>query len=234
IYSEDLVQDAAQYDFGLALEQPINRNRLITVTNKLFTYMLAGIVPVATDTEGQREVVEQAGNCGIMFSPGNVDELVLKMNALLSSPDRILSAKHGAWEAARSRFCWEIEGNRLVSAISEIDHVADTKVEQSANTHLNARRREEFDVPILMYHDINADEDPGFSSSFSLPLSIFLRQIDFLKSQGYETITLGQLLRLMNKGGRCGPNQVVITFDDGYKSFTQLVTPLLAERGMTA
>jgi Glycosyl transferases group 1/Glycosyl transferase 4-like domain len=121
IYAEDLVKDAARFDFGLALEHPVNQNRMITVTNKLFTYILAGIVPVATDTPGQREVVDQLAGTAVLYKPGDVDGLVQSMNAYLSNPIRIPESKKLVWAAGGSRFCWDLEKQKLLRAITSLD-----------------------------------------------------------------------------------------------------------------
>ena len=56
----ELVVRTAQHDVGLALEQPHTRNREVCVTNKIFTYLLAGVPAVATETEGQRRICAHA------------------------------------------------------------------------------------------------------------------------------------------------------------------------------
>ena len=116
----DLVRDAARFDFGLALEQPVNKNRQITITNKLFTYLLAGVIPVATATPGQCEVMHQLEGDRVLYSPGAVDDLVSQMNQLVTDPRRMTAAKQAAWDAARSRFCWDVEKRKLLAAVESI------------------------------------------------------------------------------------------------------------------
>jgi len=236
IYSEDLVRDASLYDFGLALEQPINDNKRLTASNKLFTYLLAGIIPVATATPGQLEVMEQVGPCGVVFEPGDFDTLVAGMNALLASPSNVLNARLTAWHAARASFCWDLEKRKLVSAIGEFSRCRNSEPREWPSFNGQARpvRTQQFDLPVLMYHDIQLDDAPGAASNFSLPLSSFVQQLEFLKHHGYETITVSRLLEDIRRGRGHQPNQIVLTFDDGYESFAQLVMPLLSERGMTA
>ena len=48
-----MVDLARGYDVGLALEQLTPRNRQLCLTNKAFTYILAGVPVVLTDTPGQ-------------------------------------------------------------------------------------------------------------------------------------------------------------------------------------
>ena len=56
------------FDVGLALERPENANYSRTVTNKLFSYLLAGLAVAASDTPGQRQVMSQVPNAGIPVS----------------------------------------------------------------------------------------------------------------------------------------------------------------------
>ena len=120
IHAEDLVTDASRFDFGLALEQPINTNRRVTITNKCFVYLMAGLVPIMTDTPGQREVGKEIGSSCVIYQPGDTESLIAKVNRLLAYPERMLQAKNDAWEAARARFCWDIEKGKLISRIGEI------------------------------------------------------------------------------------------------------------------
>lgn len=120
IAADELIRDASRFDFGLALEQPVNMNRQITVTNKLFTYLLAGIIPVATATPGQCEVMHQLEGSGVLYHSGAVDELASQMNQLIVNSQQMMDAKEVAWEAARSMFCWEAEKQKLVTAIERV------------------------------------------------------------------------------------------------------------------
>src|SRR5262245_42551851 len=52
--SPDAMVDLARgFDVGLALEQASPRNRQLCLTNKAFTYILAGVPVAMTDTPGQ-------------------------------------------------------------------------------------------------------------------------------------------------------------------------------------
>ena len=51
---DQMARMAAECDVGLALEQPVSQNRQICLTNKIFTYLLAGNAVIATATKGQQ------------------------------------------------------------------------------------------------------------------------------------------------------------------------------------
>jgi peptidoglycan/xylan/chitin deacetylase (PgdA/CDA1 family) len=92
-------------------------------------------------------------------------------------------------------------------------------------------------VPILMYHYLSVP--PADADRFRLDLSVtpdhFREQLAWLKAQGYETISLYQLLSALNTGSPALPERpIILTFDDGYADNYQYAFPLLKEYGYTA
>lgn len=117
IYAEDLVGDAAQYDFGLALEQPVSKNRLITVTNKLFVYLLAGNAIIATKTPGQQEILEKLPGVGIQYDFGDFADLARQINNHFLTGD-ILNMRQKSWEAGQSKYNWDREQKNLLDTVN--------------------------------------------------------------------------------------------------------------------
>jgi len=111
---DELIPRTARHDIGLALEQPsVSRNRAICLTNKLFTYLVAGIPFVATDTPGQRPVVEDLPKVARLYAPGADGALAERVSELLS--DTGLEEK--ALRAARERYCWEVEKKTFLDVV---------------------------------------------------------------------------------------------------------------------
>lgn len=106
----------AENDIGLALEQIDPPSRNLTVTNKLFQYLQAGLAVVATDTAGQREVFQQAPAIGHLVAAGDAQALATAIDNLICDPDRLQAAKAAARQAAQSRFSWELEEKTLLAA----------------------------------------------------------------------------------------------------------------------
>lgn len=69
---------------------------------------------------------------------------------------------------------------------------------------------------------------------FILGVETFEKQLDLLQSQGYTTINTGELADFLEGKGTLPAKPILISFDDGYKSFYQYAYPALAKRRMKA
>jgi peptidoglycan/xylan/chitin deacetylase (PgdA/CDA1 family) len=84
-------------------------------------------------------------------------------------------------------------------------------------------------LPVLMYHGLHADgSDPGrFDPVYSVTPLEFVRQLDWLRANGYRSVRL-------DDAGSVGGKSIVISFDDGDVSNVAVALPLLRERSMVA
>jgi glycosyltransferase involved in cell wall biosynthesis len=111
----DLPTRIAENDIGLALEQADPPSRNLTVTNKLFQYLQAGLAVIATDTAGQREVFRQAPAIGHLVAAGDAAALAAAIEDLVCNPAQLQAARAAARQVAQSRFCWELEEKTLLA-----------------------------------------------------------------------------------------------------------------------
>lgn len=90
-------------------------------------------------------------------------------------------------------------------------------------------------VPILMYHHVlSVDQAKNIgASSLNVPPDIFRQQIDYLVGKGYQIIGLDQLLPMIFSGS-LPAKPIVLTFDDGYRDFYDVVFPILKEKNVRA
>jgi glycosyltransferase involved in cell wall biosynthesis len=107
----------AEFDLGLALEPHLPLNRDLTITNKIFQYMNAGLALIATDTAGQREVMQAAPESGLLVQAHETTRLTLELDTLLNDHARIRRCQQASREAARTRFSWEHDAPRLCQSV---------------------------------------------------------------------------------------------------------------------
>lgn len=84
-------------------------------------------------------------------------------------------------------------------------------------------------VAVLMYHHVH-DQD---TSSSTVTTELFRAQLSFLQRQGYHFITLTEFKNFM-QGSPVPSGAVLVTFDDGYRSFYEFAYPVLKELGIPA
>ena len=70
------------------------------------------------------------------------------------------------------------------------------------------------EVPVILYHRITKADKP--SHEVTRP-ALFREQMDWLKAEGYETISAAHLHDYMNSKRTIPKKPIVITFDDGWK-----------------
>jgi glycosyltransferase involved in cell wall biosynthesis len=101
---EDL---AAAYDAGLCGETGHTAGRRLCLTNKLFTFLLAGIPPFLSDTPAQSRFAAEAGLSDLLYPRDNPTPLARLIDRLLGNPDRLAAARVQAWRLGQERYNWE-------------------------------------------------------------------------------------------------------------------------------
>src|SRR3989344_2318481 len=85
------------------------------------------------------------------------------------------------------------------------------------------------DIPILMYHEI------GYNNNiWSVSPENFKQQIEFLKKNGYQTISLSELKEGLEQNKTTDRKKAVITFDDGRSGVYDYAFPLMSIYNYTA
>lgn len=85
-------------------------------------------------------------------------------------------------------------------------------------------------IPILMYHHFDESETSGAV----VKKEEFIKQIAYLKENGYNTITVQDLIDYKASKKELPEKPVIITADDGYLSNYEFMYPILKENGMKA
>ncbi|MNU60151.1 Poly-beta-1,6-N-acetyl-D-glucosamine N-deacetylase precursor [compost metagenome] len=85
-------------------------------------------------------------------------------------------------------------------------------------------------VPILLYHSVSGDK----SNPLMIEPTRFEEQMNYLKNEGYHTITFKELQEGWYNGRALPPKPIIITFDDGYEDNYTAAYPILLKTGMKA
>jgi glycosyltransferase involved in cell wall biosynthesis len=116
----EMVRLAAVYDLGLVGETGHTQNRCLALTNKQFTYFLAGIPAVMTDIPAHRvfTVDGRVGDAARLYPVDAPAGLADALDMLLDDPEALASARTAAWKLGQERFNWDVEQENLLGCVS--------------------------------------------------------------------------------------------------------------------
>jgi hypothetical protein len=116
--TDELTSRISEHDIGLACELRRPRSRDVTITNKVFQYLQAGLAVLASDTEGQKEAARSAPDAMHIVRSGDPGSARAALQQLVDDRSKLRAMRSAAWEAG-SRLCWENESPKLVEAVEK-------------------------------------------------------------------------------------------------------------------
>jgi hypothetical protein len=117
---DEMARLAAEYDIGLCLEQTVPLNRGICLTNKIFTYLLAGIPMVLSATPAHRELAPRLGAAAIVADTSDPRALANAITRLARDSGTWRAAAQWSWDLGQTRYNWDIEQASLVSRVHAV------------------------------------------------------------------------------------------------------------------
>ncbi len=87
-------------------------------------------------------------------------------------------------------------------------------------------------LPVVMYHQLT--KNPAISGKYVLTVESFEKDLQLLKSKGYQSVTVKQLIDFSQGEGDIPQKAILITFDDGQETLYEYAMPLLQKYGFTA
>ena len=114
---EEMVRLAASYDIGLSLETDVSENRRLCLTNKIFTYLLAGVPVLLSDTPAQRALAPELGAAARLISLADPEAMAATLDDLASSPPARAEASANACRLGRERYNWDVEKAALLGSV---------------------------------------------------------------------------------------------------------------------
>lgn len=113
----ELLSRIAEHDIGLALEIPYCFNKQFTISNKLFQYLQAGLAIIATNTEGQSEILSQYPEVGQLILSNDPIALANAINNLVNNYPKLILSKQAALKTAKSKLNWESQENTILRTL---------------------------------------------------------------------------------------------------------------------
>lgn len=115
----------------------------------------------------------------------------------------------------------------IVVSISFIFAICFEGKSVTASTDVNTRP-----LPIVMYHHITTNESKA--GKYTVTEKEFVSDLEYLKTNGYNSITVADLADFVNGKSTLPEKPVMITFDDGFESFYSIAYPRLKQYNMKA
>lgn len=95
-----------------------------------------------------------------------------------------------------------------------------------------ANSEEYIKVPIIMYHSIL--KDPARSNKYTITPAVLEEDLKYIKANGYETITISDLISYVYADKPLPPKPIILTFDDGHYNNYGYLYPLLEKYDVKA
>ena len=114
----EMVRLAADYDLGLSLETDISESRNYCLTNKIFSYLLAGVPTMLSDTPAQRALAPDLGRAATVVSLADPAAMASALDLICGTEGALEEAMATAWRLGRERYNWEVEQRLLLDAVA--------------------------------------------------------------------------------------------------------------------
>ncbi len=114
-----LHEELAKFDIGLALDIPTDINRELAITNKLLTFLQAGLYVMATNTKSQHLFMASFPDMGICFDyeRNNSDQII---KSILNNMNSLRNHRKERFEKFRKNN-WEMESLKLIKTLDNLN-----------------------------------------------------------------------------------------------------------------
>ena len=114
---KQLMTMASSHHIGLALEPGFSKNNNIALSNKLFTYLLAGNAVILSATEAQQFFFQQYPSIGWLYEVGNVQAFGNILRECNSDKGLLEEKRKNAWQLAADELNWENESVKFTGLV---------------------------------------------------------------------------------------------------------------------
>jgi len=114
---DSMVKHAAGYTAGLSLENQAPTNRDLCLTNKVFTYLLAGTPSILSHTRAHLDLLRRLGKAAVLIDLDQPEQAAGTLRDWLSSPEALELARQSAWRLGQEEFNWDQEKQKFLSTV---------------------------------------------------------------------------------------------------------------------
>ena len=100
---DELIATLSEFDVGIIFDRPVTRNAELSLPNKLFEYLMAGLAVVAPRLSGMGPLLDESGAAELV-PPARPDDLGAALERLASDRDRLEHLRAAARRTAKTRF----------------------------------------------------------------------------------------------------------------------------------
>ncbi|MES2807887.1 MAG: glycosyltransferase [Bacteroidota bacterium] len=116
---QQLITFATQFDIGLALEPGFAVNNNLALSNKIFTYMQAGLAIIASDTAAQQDMLSKNPTIGYVYPKGNATALAAILSDYDNNRQQLAHNQTQALRLARDQYNWETESKKFLAVVEQ-------------------------------------------------------------------------------------------------------------------
>lgn len=119
VLPDQLIPFISQFDIGLATENSYPLNRDICLTNKIFSYIQAGLAALASDTKAQVELFLAYPGIGKIYDKNSIISFNQTLKSFYTDPELLLSCKKTAFDFGQISLNWETESVKFLKVVEE-------------------------------------------------------------------------------------------------------------------
>lgn len=115
---KEMARLSGQYALGLAVEPGSSPNNAAALSNKIFTYLLAGIPVLLSGTRAQAGIADSLGEACILVDLHDKVKTARVVETFLRDKERQRLARRHAWALGQNQFNWDIEKQQFLEHVS--------------------------------------------------------------------------------------------------------------------
>ncbi len=117
VQADNLINELTAFDCGLALEPGFSLNNQIALSNKVFSYLAAGIAIILSETPAQLQFIKSHPKVGKSYPIGNVESLANILKALISNRQSLVECKAESLALATKELNWNVEKEKFLALL---------------------------------------------------------------------------------------------------------------------